>query len=120
MRTHSSIHTYKYTQGTHTKQKLCSNHERDWLTNSFFENTDSGGECGIPYYRRFPMPRKSDTTPYYSFDYGLVHFVVFSTEHNFTVGSPQHLWVEEDLRSVDRTRTPWLIVTGHRPAYVDR
>ena len=26
---------------------------------SYFQGTDSGGECGVPYERRFPMPRPS-------------------------------------------------------------
>lgn len=48
---------------------LPGNHERDFpdsgfqkfliiliCLGSFFNGTDSGGECGIPYEKRFPMP----------------------------------------------------------------
>lgn len=28
-------------------------------------------------------------------------------------------WLKNDLASVDRTKTPWIIVAGHRPWYVD-
>jgi acid phosphatase type 7 len=36
---------------------LPGNHERDWPdSGSLFSGDDSGGECGVPYNRRFPMP----------------------------------------------------------------
>ena len=78
---------------------------------------DSGGECGVPVYNRFHMPENGNQPWWYSFEYGLVHFTVLSTEHDFTVGSRQHTWLVDDLKSVDRSRTPWLIVNIHRPMY---
>jgi len=42
-----------------------------------------------------------------------------STEHDFLGGSPQLKWLEEDLKSVDRDYTPWVVFSGHRPMYVD-
>ena len=54
---------------------------------------------------------------WYSHDYGNVHFTWISTEHNFTFGSPMYTWLENDLASVDRSRTPWLLVMAHRPMY---
>lgn len=35
------------------------------------------------------------------------------------VGSAQHTFVIKDLASVNRTLTPWLVVGGHRPFYID-
>ena len=83
---------------------------------------DSGGECGVPVYNRFHMPdiRNGNQPWWYSFEYGLVHFTIFSTEHNFTLGSPQHAWLMSDLKSVDRSRTPWLILATHRPLYTSQ
>ena len=83
---------------------------------------DSGGECGIPVYNRFHMPESwNGNQPWwYSFEYGLVHFTVFSTEHNFTHGSPQHTWLSNELKSVNRSRTPWLILATHRPLYTSQ
>ena len=78
---------------------------------------DSGGECGVPVYNRFHMPENGNQPWWYSFEYGLVHFTVLSTEHNFTQGSPQHTWLRNELSSVDRSRTPWLIVSCHRAMY---
>lgn len=34
-------------------------------------------------------------------------------------GSEQHSFVLHDLASVDRSLTPWLVVGGHRPFYID-
>jgi len=103
---------------------------------------DSGGECCVPAAKRFsampggvlgrtpsplyqPVPgvetppgADGGNPPYwYSFDYGAAHFVIFSTEHDFTPGSEQLSWLERDLSRVDRTKTPWVIGSAHRPAY---
>ena len=78
---------------------------------------DSGGECGVPVSYRFKMPDNGNGVWWYSYEYGMAHFTVFSTEHNFTLGSPQYQWLLNDLKSVDRTVTPWLILIGHRPMY---
>jgi len=78
---------------------------------------DSGGECGVPPHYRFHMPDSGNSVWWYSFDYGMVHFVMISTEHNFTAGSRQYQWLENDLASVDREVTPWIILAGHRPMY---
>lgn len=55
----------------------------------------------------------------YSFEYGPVHFTVMSTEHEFTAGSQQYQWLAADLGSVDRAVTPWLVLVGHRPIYIN-
>lgn len=65
----------------------------------------------------------------------MTHFVAIDTEtdlgHSLTgpdEGSPefggpfglmnqQITWLQNDLASVDRTKTPWIIVLGHRPFY---
>jgi len=95
---------------------------------------------------------------WYSFDYGLAHFVAIDVETDFynspeypfaadvtgnethptesqtyiTDSGPfgaidgsykdntayaQYKWLAQDLASVDRTKTPWVIVMGHRPMY---
>lgn len=47
----------------------------------------------------------------------MVHFIMMSTEHDFSPESPQYTWLEKDLKSVDRTKTPWIIIGGHRAMY---
>jgi hypothetical protein len=64
---------------------------------------------GGAFASRFVMP--GDATGgfgnlWFSFDVGPVHFASLSSEHNYSSGSPQALWLEADLARVDRTRTP--------------
>ena len=73
---------------------------------------------------------------WYSWDYGLVHFIQFNTETDFPNApdepggegeedagpfappGTQLAWLKNDLASVNRQKTPWVIVGGHRPWYV--
>lgn len=43
------------------------NHERDWPADVSipYRTIDSGGECGVPYERRFPMPSAGRDQPWY-------------------------------------------------------
>ncbi|PIN03055.1 Purple acid phosphatase [Handroanthus impetiginosus] len=94
------------------------NHERDYMeSGSVYVTPDSGGECGVPYETYFPMPTPGQDKPWYSIEQGPVHFIVMSTEHNWSVNSEQYQWMNKDMAAVDRTRTPWLIFAGHRPMY---
>ncbi|XP_027097832.1 probable inactive purple acid phosphatase 2 [Coffea arabica] len=110
------------------------NHEYDWPSQpwkpdwaSSVYGKDGGGECGVPYSLRFNMPGNSSELTgtrapatknlYYSFDFGVVHFVYMSTETNFLPGSDQYNFLKHDLESVDRERTPFVVVQGHRPMY---
>ena len=99
------------------------NHEYDHKGQSFKPSwsnygTDSGGECGIPTFARFPLPNNfSADTPYYSVDVGLVHVVVTSIETDFTTGSPQLAWLNADLAKVNRSQTPWVLAAHHRNMY---
>jgi hypothetical protein len=73
---------------------------------------------------------------WYSFEYGMMHFVMIDTETDFTkapdglggsagfntgpfgsTADQQLAFLEADLASVDRAVTPWVIVGGHRPWY---
>ncbi|GKY98794.1 hypothetical protein MPSEU_000835600 [Mayamaea pseudoterrestris] len=80
---------------------------------------DSRGECGVPTAKRFTMP-KSDTSNgvfWYSFDFANVHTIMISSEHALYPGTPQYTWLEHDLLTVNRLKTPWLILETHRPMY---
>ncbi|XP_077214877.1 putative inactive purple acid phosphatase 2 [Tasmannia lanceolata] len=108
------------------------NHEYDWPSQPWKPSwaaygTDGGGECGVPYSLKFNMPGNSslptgtgapDTRNlYYSFDAGVVHFVYLSTETNFLIGSDQYNFLKHDLENVNRKKTPFVVVQGHRPMY---
>lgn len=64
---------------------------------------------------------------FYSFDVGLVHFTIISTEIYFKdtmdadgdLVARQEAWLEQDLAkaNANRAQTPWLVVIGHRPMY---
>ncbi|KAL5499790.1 hypothetical protein EMCRGX_G011250 [Ephydatia muelleri] len=96
------------------------NHERNYPNTmpGYYNNSGSGGECGIPHELRFPMPTPALDEPWYGFDYGSAHVVIMSTEHQFTEGTPQYSYLENHLKSVNRKVTPWLIFGGHRPMYI--
>ncbi|XP_057818701.1 probable inactive purple acid phosphatase 27 [Cryptomeria japonica] len=94
------------------------NHERDFAdSGAYYGTPDSGGECGVPYEKYFPMPTPGQDKPWYSIKQGPVHFTIISTENNWTENSEQYKWMKQDLNSVDRNITPWLIFCGHRPMY---
>eukprot|EP01121_Diplochlamys_sp_Union-15-3_P003024 TRINITY_DN1285_c0_g1_i1.p1 TRINITY_DN1285_c0_g1~~TRINITY_DN1285_c0_g1_i1.p1 ORF type:complete len:505 (+),score=80.78 TRINITY_DN1285_c0_g1_i1:262-1776(+) len=56
---------------------------------------------------------------WYSIDYGNVHFTFMSTEHDYSPGSVQYKWIEQDLAKANsnRQQRPWVILSGHRPMY---
>eukprot|EP01133_Synstelium_polycarpum_P010867 gene10867-12661_t len=100
------------------------NHEYDFPQQPFYPSwsdygSDSGGECGVPYFARYHMlgAEGPSRNLWYSYNYGPVHTLVFSAEHDFLPGSPQYNWIQNDLKNVDRSLTPWVIVQSHRPMY---
>ena len=94
------------------------NHENTQNFNHYtqrFRNMPSNsGTIRMPEFGEVP------NNWWYSWDHGLVHFVTISTEVYFfhpELVARQWRWLDADLRRVDRRRTPWLIVNGHRPLY---
>ena len=55
----------------------------------------------------------------YNIDYIYIIYIICCAERNIAVGSAQYEWLAATLREVDRSVTPWLVVMGHRPGYVD-
>ncbi|KAF4663985.1 hypothetical protein FOL47_005457 [Perkinsus chesapeaki] len=82
-----------------------------------YNSLDSGGECGVPFSHRYHRGDGINQDYWFSFNFGLVHYVMLSTEHNYLNGSDQNEWLDKDLSEVDRSKTPWIIVIGHRPMY---
>lgn len=102
------------------------------------------GQTNFTGYRnhfRMPSPQSGGLENFwYSYDYGMAHFVSLDTEtdlgHGFiapdepggsegedsgpfaTLRDQQTNWLAADLAAVDRTKTPWVIVAGHRPWYI--
>lgn len=91
------------------------NHERDWPgTGSFYGGTDSGGECGVLAETMFYVPAENRAKFWYSTDYGMFHFCIADTEHDWREGSEQYRFIEQCLASADRQKQPWLIFAAHR------
>jgi hypothetical protein len=50
----------------------------------------------------------------YSTDYGMFHFCIADSEHDWREGSEQYKFIEKCLASADRKKQPWLIFAAHR------
>ena len=56
----------------------------------------------------------SNTSRYFSIDVGLVHIAGLDL-NSLDIG--QLAWLEEDLKAVNRSNTPWILVSSHFPLY---
>ncbi|KAI7985101.1 putative inactive purple acid phosphatase 27 [Camellia lanceoleosa] len=91
------------------------NHERDTPgTGSFYDTNDSGGECGVLAETMFYVPAENRAKFWYSTDYGMFHFCIADTEHDWREGTEQYKFIEHCLASADRQKQPWLIFAAHR------
>jgi 3',5'-cyclic AMP phosphodiesterase CpdA len=78
----------------------------------------------VNYVAQFAVPQEltdgeaAQGEEWYSFSYGNAHFVMLNdSPADSALGAAQKGWLEADLKAVDRTATPWIIVTHHRPMY---
>ncbi|GAB9468692.1 Inactive purple acid phosphatase 9 [Globisporangium polare] len=78
---------------------------------------EAKGECGVPFNKRFIMPANGNQVFWWSVEYGLTHHTQISSEHDYTPSSVMYKWLVNDLKSVDRSKTPWLFLHLHRPMY---
>lgn len=96
------------------------NHERDYPGTGSIDSYDSGGECGIATQTRFPSPTATShyqDEGWYSFVHGSATIIMINTEFELGPGSTQYNFINDTLRAVDRSVTPWVIFAGHRPMY---
>jgi acid phosphatase type 7 len=110
-------HEYDYLSGGENKDMSGAG-----MTNGFHPQQgnyggDSQGECGVPYNKRYIMPSNGNGAFWWSIDVALTHHVMLSSEHDFRANSSMYEWLVNDLKSVNRAKTPWLIVHTHRPMY---
>ena len=47
----------------------------------------------------------------------MIHIIAINTEMDLSEGSAQYEFIEHDLWALNRTKTPWVVVGGHRPIY---
>lgn len=68
----------------------------------------------------------SNTSRYFSLDFGLVHLVALSLNGYNDVdpctdecNKAQLSWLRQDLAAVNRSKTPWVMAMSHFPMYLD-
>lgn len=72
------------------------------------------------YLTRFSVPSNesgSGTNLYYSFDASGIHIIMLGAYVDYNQRSTQYVWLENDLKKVDRSKTPWLVAAWHPPWY---
>ncbi|PRW05763.1 Purple acid phosphatase 18 [Chlorella sorokiniana] len=87
--------------------------------NHEIELTD-GVKDFLSYTTRFYCPYRhslSESPLYYSYDVAGAHVIMLSSYSPYSRDSEQYAWLLRDLASVDRARTPWLVVSFHAPWY---
>jgi len=78
-----------------------------------FHDVKDGQAKMDQYFKSFELDK-----PYYSFDYGKVHFIVIASESSFQQGSPQYKFISEDLKKASEDKdVNWVIVTSYGPFY---
>ncbi|XP_019070186.2 nucleotide pyrophosphatase/phosphodiesterase-like isoform X2 [Solanum lycopersicum] len=91
------------------------NHERTWENSgSIYNGLDSGGECGVPAETLYYVPAENRAKFWYAADYGMFHFCIGDTEHDWREGSEQYKFIEQCFASANRHKQPWLIFAAHR------
>jgi len=89
------------------------------VTGNHDEET-SGGQSYVAYNARWTMPylpefASSTKSVFYSYEVGPVHVIVLASFVAFTASSPQYKFLQADLASIDRSKTPWVIAAAHAP-----
>ena len=78
-----------------------------------YEGEDERLNMDAPPY---PLPYEFGNS-YYAFTYGPARHVVVNAYSDMSPGSTQYEWLKEELASIDRERTPWVLLTMHPPIY---
>ena len=88
-----------------------------WIT-GVGNHENEPGYGFTPYEHRFDSDGQIESEVFwYSRIIPGVHMIFMSTEHDYDPGSVQYSWLEQELQSVDRSKTPFVIVYGHSPMY---
>ena len=81
----------------------------------------TNGEPGfLAFETRFWFPSirsGSGTALYYSYEVAAAHIIMLGSYADYGQDSAQFAWLQRDLASIDRGRTPWVIVGMHIPWY---
>jgi len=100
-----------------------------WMTVAGNHEVEELSRCGksmnhsfAAYLQRYgnsmPHNESSSASPqYYSFESAGVHWLMLGSYVDFSKDSEQFEWLQKDLKTVDRSRTPWLMAALHAPWY---
>ena len=88
-----------------------------WRPSWWDGDVDSLGECGVGTQQRFRSTQNGNGIFWYSFAVGSVTRITLSSEHDLAPGSPQGDFLARELAAVNRSVTPWLVVSLHRMMY---
>ncbi len=77
-------------------------------------NHDYTTEQAGPYKEFFETPKNGDDEDYYSFNFDNTHFVALNSNLDYSVGSDQYEWLDDDLAGTNKR---WVIVFFHHPPY---
>jgi hypothetical protein len=69
---------------------------------------------GVLFEKYFPYSLYQNNRYYFSFDYGNAHIVVIDQFTNYTSGSTQYTWLENDLAASNK---PWKFIFLHKPGW---
>ncbi|EEF31627.1 Purple acid phosphatase precursor, putative [Ricinus communis] len=72
------------------------------------------------YVYRYPTPymaSNSSSPLWYAIRRASAHIIVLNSYSPFVRYTPQWLWLQQELKHVNREETPWLIVVTHVPLY---
>ena len=75
--------------------------------------------AGMPFGTRTDKVGQLGTF-FYSYEDGPMHSITlasFPTKYGFDASSPMTQWLKADLASINRAKTPWIVVNVHAPWY---
>jgi len=106
-------------------QVCVGNHEHYFNYSGYLHRfampASNASACPGPSDTRATSPPLAVNNLYHSYELGGTHWVAISTEHgphyDPTAWQAQLDFLAADLASVDRQRTPWVVIIGHRPLY---
>jgi hypothetical protein len=106
------IHAVTPCASKHLKQ-CAGNHELDDYANGIYAISSQYRFAGMPFEGR------ADGVLYFSYNAGPVHIISACSFYpgGFAADSPLTLWLQADLAAVDRSITPWILVSVHAPWY---
>ncbi|KAJ6829247.1 phosphoenolpyruvate phosphatase-like [Iris pallida] len=96
-----------------------------WIWSAGNHEIEYSPHLGEPYpfkafLHRYATPHLasgSSSPLWYAIRRASAHIIVLSSYSPFVVYTPQWHWLRDELKKVDREKTPWLIVLMHSPLY---